>query len=665
MKKLIALVLCVLMLGMMVVPATAAADTTVTVTASKTAVKRGETITVTVAISGTETFSSFGYMPVLNSDVFEITKARPSEAAVAATAYDYDTETSGIVACSKADAAALMPREPGAMNADLFIYTIKIKDDAPIGTVYFTSQDGVVIKSSGKNVAFDLVETAITVVCDHSYGDWTNKDAANHEQVCSSCGDKQTAAHTWDAGKVTTEPTCKDPGVKTYTCTVCGGTKTEPVPVTDNHTYGKWTNKDAANHEKVCTVCGKAVPEAHKWDKGEISLAPTCKDPGVKTYTCTVCGGTKTEPVPVTDNHTYGDWTNKNANEHEKACTVCGKTESAKHAWDEGKTTTEPDCKNPGVKTYTCTDCGATKTEPIPSTGNHGYGKWVKISDTKHERTCSGCGEKQEATHVWDEGKITTEPTCKDTGVKTFTCADCGATRTETVPVIDEHTYGDWTKADEEKHEKTCKVCGKKESANHAWDDGKVTTEPTCAKEGEKTFTCADCGATKTEAVPTVPHKNDVFTQVDELTHNVECSVCGKKEAANHVFDKAAFDADNHWTECVCGAKKDVAAHVYDQEKWTSDENNHWHACTCGAAAESAAHTWDEGKVTVEATTTKEGEKTFTCTVCGATKTEKINKLPTTPVTGDNGIIIPVVALMVLSALGLGLAVLGRKRTAR
>jgi hypothetical protein len=479
----------------------------------------------------------------------------------------------------------------------LFIYTIKIKDDAPIGTVNFTSANGVVIKSSGKDVAFDLVETAITVVCDHSYGKWTNKDAANHEQVCSSCGDKQTAAHTWDAGKVTTEPTCKDTGVKTYTCTVCGGTKTEAVPPIDTHTFGDWTNKDAANHEK--------------------------------------------------------------------ACTVCGKTESAKHAWDDGKPTTEPDCKNPGVMTFTCKDCGATKTQPIPSTGNHGYGKWVKISYTKHERTCSGCGEKQEATHVWDGGKITTEPTCKDTGVKTFTCDDCGATRTETVPVIDEHTFGDWTKADEEKHEKACKICGKKESAKHAWDDGKVTTEPTCKDTGVKTFTCADCGATKTESVPTVPHKNDVFTQVDELTHNVECSVCGNKEAANHVFDKAASDADNHWTECVCGAKKDVAAHTYDQEKWTSDEKNHWHACTCGAAADTAEHTWDEGKVTVEATTTKEGEKTFTCTVCGATKTEKIDKLPTTPVTGDNGIIIPVVALMVLSALGLGLAILGRKRTAR
>ena len=46
----------------------------------------------------------------------------------------------------------------------------------------------------------------------------------------------------------------------------------------------------------------------------------------------------------------------------------------------------------------------------------------------------------------------------------------------------------------------------------------------------------------------------------------------------------------------------------------TADEANH-------------QHTWDEGKITKQPTTSEEGEKTFTCTVCGATKTESIEKL--------------------------------------
>ena len=46
----------------------------------------------------------------------------------------------------------------------------------------------------------------------------------------------------------------------------------------------------------------------------------------------------------------------------------------------------------------------------------------------------------------------------------------------------------------------------------------------------------------------------------------------------------------------------------------TADEANH-------------QHTWDEGKITKQPTTSEEGVKTYTCTACGATKTESIEKL--------------------------------------
>ena len=44
-----------------------------------------------------------------------------------------------------------------------------------------------------------------------------------------------------------------------------------------------------------------------------------------------------------------------------------------------------------------------------------------------------------------------------------------------------------------------------KSTANHDWDDGTVTKEPTTEAEGEKTFKCKNfdkCGGTKTEAIP-------------------------------------------------------------------------------------------------------------------------------------------------------------------
>lgn len=61
---------------------------------------------------------------------------------------------------------------------------------------------------------------------------WTaNGDV--HQHVCTRCGAVvETAAHTWDAGVVTTQPTAYTTGIRTYTCTACGGTRTEVIPAT-------------------------------------------------------------------------------------------------------------------------------------------------------------------------------------------------------------------------------------------------------------------------------------------------------------------------------------------------------------------------------------------------------------------------------------------------
>ena len=72
--------------------------------------------------------------------------------------------------------------------------------------------------------------------------------------------------------------------------------------------------------------------------------------------------------------------------------------------------------------------------------------------------------------------------------------------------------------------------------------------------------------------------------------------------------------------------------HTFATE-WSKNETEHWHEATCEHKSETkdkAKHTWDEGKVTTPATTDQEGVKTFTCTVCKQTKTEKIDKLPHT-----------------------------------
>lgn len=182
------------------------------------------------------------------------------------------------------------------------------------------------------------------------------------ETVCSNCGEviatkviPATGEHTWDNGKVTTEPTETTPGIRTYTCKSCGKTKTEVIPATGTHTFVFTKNvapscTEAGYDLYTCRDCGASEQRnvkpalGHKWDSGTVTTEPTETDPGTMTYTCTVCGATKTEVIPATGPHT--------------------------HVWDEGTVTVAPTETTPGVRTYTCTVCGQTRTEIIPATGS-------------------------------------------------------------------------------------------------------------------------------------------------------------------------------------------------------------------------------------------------------------------------------------------------------
>lgn len=186
-------------------------------------------------------------------------------------------------------------------------------------------------------------------------------EAGRTETICDNCGEvvstkeiPATGAHTWDNGKVTTEPTETTPGVRTFTCAVCGQTRTETIPATGVHDY-QFTKNVAPTCTTdgydlyTCSGCGATEKRnskpalGHKWDSGTVTTEPTETTPGVRTYTCTVCGEVKTETIPATGAHT--------------------------HKWDAGKVTTEPTATTPGVRTYTCTICGLTKEEVIPPTG--------------------------------------------------------------------------------------------------------------------------------------------------------------------------------------------------------------------------------------------------------------------------------------------------------
>ena len=154
--------------------------------------------------------------------------------------------------------------------------------------------------------------------------------------------------------------------------------------------------------------------------------------------------------------------------------------------------------------------------------------------------TCKKCGETRTEKikalgHAWDNGVVTKEPTCTEKGVKTFTCTKCNATKTEELAALG-HDYvtkrTEPTCTEDGKEEEVCSRCGDVKSSKvlpalgHDWDEGKVTTEPTCTEKGVKTFTCKRCQETKTEEINALGH--DYVTKRTEPT----CTEDGKLEEA-------------------------------------------------------------------------------------------------------------------------------------
>lgn len=67
--------------------------------------------------------------------------------------------------------------------------------------------------------------------------------------------------------------------------------------------------------------------------------------------------------------------------------------------------------------------------------------------------------------------------------------------------------------------------------------------------------------------------------------------------------------------------------HSYNESDWKYNEKSHWHECSCGEKDEIKNHVWDSGIVVKEATETEEGEKVYTCIICGTKKKVILDKV--------------------------------------
>ena len=105
--------------------------------------------------------------------------------------------------------------------------------------------------------------------------------------------------------------------------------------------------------------------------------------------------------------------------------------------------------------------------------GSEAQWKAISISSTGNNGLLTANIHYNYVSHTHSYKAVVTAPTCTEKGYTTHTCA-CGDSYVD--------TYTD--------------------ALGHAWDNGKVTKEPTETETGVKTFTCTRCGETKTEVIP-------------------------------------------------------------------------------------------------------------------------------------------------------------------
>ena len=126
-------------------------------------------------------------------------------------------------------------------------------------------------------------------------------DDNSHWMKCSRCDATDGgAAHIWDDGEITVQPTCTVAGEKRYACAECGVKKTESI--------------DAKGHNLV-------IHDAK---------AATCVEIGWEAYvTCRNCNYTTYKEIAATGNHTY-EWQSKNG-QYWKKCNMCNEKTAKKN----------------------------------------------------------------------------------------------------------------------------------------------------------------------------------------------------------------------------------------------------------------------------------------------------------------------------------------------
>lgn len=231
-----------------------------------------------------------------------------------------------------------------------------------------------------------------------------------------------------------------------------------------------------------------------------------------------------------------------------------------------------------------------TDTVVAPTCTEQGY--------THHVCTVKGCTYAPvddtyvaATDHTWVKTQ-TLPPTCTEKGTAFYKCSACGATRTEKIAAL-----------------------------GHDLSRCDLVPDATCTQPGRAVGTCARCDVKIDEVIPAKGHdysyaETSVAPTCTEPGHyKGTCPTCGKD------YDDVVPALGHDWGEWVTSIEPTVSTVGY-----------RYHVCNrdgCGYREgedipKLHTHTWDAGVVTQKPTAAEPGVRTYTCTVCGQTRTEAI-----------------------------------------
>ena len=273
MKRIVAILLCLILMGTLALSASAAGSAHMSLSSSASTVYRGDSFTITVSLSNDQAIGSAGLVLDYDSSAFEI--LAESECTV---------ENAVFVDVGNDKSSTFAVQPDAVISGTIFTLKIKVKDTASFGNYSFGGTARV--ECAGSAINCNISGTTVAVGCNHSFGAASKVDDTNHQSTCSTCGETVKAAHTWDEGTVTKAATCKDTGSKTVKCTACNAEKVETIPANSNHTYGSWSSDGIEGHNRTCSLCGAEESADHRWYTTEILEEATCQKTGNKKVMC-------------------------------------------------------------------------------------------------------------------------------------------------------------------------------------------------------------------------------------------------------------------------------------------------------------------------------------------------------------------------------------------